>query len=372
MPVPYTFANQTGPLPLSDLDANFAYVPDLANVANTVSNPVQANITSLGTLTGVTVSGNVLATGINASTISATGNTVTQGLVAQGMYINNSGLANAIVTGNLHVQGNISYFDQGTISTGNLTITVGNNLAAQNLTGAGLVAGGPVSLVGNILYNYATNSWQTNLNWLPVSNTAAVNLGGVSNYWNTIYATQLVMSGNIVSGNITSNSYLASSVSASGNITGGNVFTSGIISTAANIVASANITATNLFANSLSVTGTITLSGLTASGNLYANGVTTGNVTAANVTTGNILNSGNIFTNGVSATGNVAGNYLLGNGYYINGISTTATAISNPGGWSVTPIGTKLYFNYNGSNVGSLDSSGNFIVLGDVTAFGTP
>jgi hypothetical protein len=31
-----------------------------------------------------------------------------------------------------------------------------------------------------------------------------------------------------------------------------------------------------------------------------------------------------------------------------------------------------LYFNYNGTNVGSLDSSGNFIVTGNVTAYGTP
>jgi hypothetical protein len=30
-----------------------------------------------------------------------------------------------------------------------------------------------------------------------------------------------------------------------------------------------------------------------------------------------------------------------------------------------------LYFNYNGTNVGSLDSSGNFIVTGNVTAYGT-
>jgi hypothetical protein len=31
-----------------------------------------------------------------------------------------------------------------------------------------------------------------------------------------------------------------------------------------------------------------------------------------------------------------------------------------------------LYFNYNGTNVGSLDSSGNFIVTGNVTAYGAP
>jgi hypothetical protein len=47
-------------------------------------------------------------------------------------------------------------------------------------------------------------------------------------------------------------------------------------------------------------------------------------------------------------------------------------SIANSGGWSITPSGTKLYFNYNGTNVGSLDSSGNFIALGNVTAYGTP
>jgi hypothetical protein len=51
--------------------------------------------------------------------------------------------------------------------------------------------------------------------------------------------------------------------------------------------------------------------------------------------------------------------------------STIATAIANAGGWNITPTGTTLYFNYNGTNVGSLDSSGNFIVIGDITAYGT-
>jgi|TARA_R110000868_G_scaffold396427_1_gene668609 hypothetical protein len=50
----------------------------------------------------------------------------------------------------------------------------------------------------------------------------------------------------------------------------------------------------------------------------------------------------------------------------------TATAIANSGGWSVTPSGTKLYFAYNGVNKASLDSSGNLIVVANVTAYGTP
>jgi hypothetical protein len=52
--------------------------------------------------------------------------------------------------------------------------------------------------------------------------------------------------------------------------------------------------------------------------------------------------------------------------------ATSSTRITNAGGWNVTPSGTKLFFNYNGTNVGSLDSSGNFIVSGNVTGYGTP
>lgn len=65
-------------------------------------------------------------------------------------------------------------------------------------------------------------------------------------------------------------------------------------------------------------------------------------------------------------TGNVTGN-VTGNAT----TSTASTAITNSGGWSVTPSGTTLYFNYNGTNVGKLDSSGNLTVAGNVTGYGT-
>jgi hypothetical protein len=86
-----------------------------------------------------------------------------------------------------------------------------------------------------------------------------------------------------------------------------------------------------------------------------------GNVTGANLTT----------AGQVTATGNISGSYFLGNGRQLTGIGN-AQQIVNPGGWSVIPSGTKLYFNYNGTNVGSLDSSGNFVVIGNMTAYGTP
>jgi hypothetical protein len=48
-----------------------------------------------------------------------------------------------------------------------------------------------------------------------------------------------------------------------------------------------------------------------------------------------------------------------------------AKAITNSGGWSVTPSGTTLYFNYNGTNVGSLTSAGDLTCIGNITAYGT-
>jgi len=49
----------------------------------------------------------------------------------------------------------------------------------------------------------------------------------------------------------------------------------------------------------------------------------------------------------------------------------TAGAIANTGGWNITPSGTTLYFNYNGTNVGSLTSTGVFTVIGDIVSNGT-
>jgi len=51
---------------------------------------------------------------------------------------------------------------------------------------------------------------------------------------------------------------------------------------------------------------------------------------------------------------------------------TAANSIANTGGWNVTPSGSKLFFNYNSTNVASLDSSGNLIIIGALSTGGTP
>jgi len=57
--------------------------------------------------------------------------------------------------------------------------------------------------------------------------------------------------------------------------------------------------------------------------------------------------------------------------FNIGGNAATSNNITNSGGWSVTPSGATLFFNYNGTNVAKLDSSGNLTTLANITAFGS-
>ena len=85
------------------------------------------------------------------------------------------------------------------------------------------------------------------------------------------------------------------------------------------------------------------------------------------------LQVGNLRTIG---TVNASGNVLASTGAF--GTVTTSGNITVSGnvklssaGWSVRETGTKLYFAYNGVNKMSLDTGGNLVVTGDLTAFGT-
>jgi len=77
--------------------------------------------------------------------------------------------------------------------------------------------------------------------------------------------------------------------------------------------------------------------------------------------TPNTLTGGDVTLAGTLATANGG----TGNA---NG---TAAGVSS-GSWTISVSGSKILFAFGGVNKGSLDSSGNFIVTGNVTAFGTP
>ena len=179
-------ANVTGTV------ANATY----ADLASTVTSNAQANITSVGVLTSLSVSGNT-----------TTGNLLTGGLISATSTITSA--AN-ITGGNLLTAGLISA--TGNITSGNLQ-TAGLITATGNIISGNLLTGGLVSATSTI--------------------TSAANITG----------------GNILTGGL---------ISATGNITGGNVNTNNIVGNAITITSTGtlNLAPTgNITANSKNITG---------------------------------------------------------------------------------------------------------------------
>jgi hypothetical protein len=56
----------------------------------------------------------------------------------------------------------------------------------------------------------------------------------------------------------------------------------------------------------------------------------------------------------------------------VNATNASTAASINTGNFTVFQSGSRLYFQYNGVSIASLDSSGNFISLNNVTAYGAP
>lgn len=82
--VPYIFANKTGNILLAELDANFANVKSYATTAGSVINANQSNITSVGNLVALTVTGNIFGNTVNANAVSVVGNITTGNLISNG------------------------------------------------------------------------------------------------------------------------------------------------------------------------------------------------------------------------------------------------------------------------------------------------
>jgi len=99
-------------------------------------------------------------------------------------------------------------------------------------------------------------------------------------------------------------------------------------------------------------------------GTLSASGGSGGTVTA--VTASSPLASSGGTTPNVSLTGIVP----TANGGTGNANGTVASVVTSS--FSVLESGGKLVFKYGSTVLGSLDSSGNFTVIGNVTAYGTP
>ena len=179
--VPYTFAGNTGNIPLIQLDINFANVKAFADTAGYVTANAQTNITSLGILTALTVSG---PTAIN----SATANTITTKTITTNTLIANSATVNhnttvggdIVIFGNATINGTTTTVSTQTLTVADKTITVANNVSTSALiNGAGIVAGSPT--VAYIKYSDITKGWTTANNFNITGNTTSGNLTIIRN-----------------------------------------------------------------------------------------------------------------------------------------------------------------------------------------------
>jgi len=197
-----------------------------------------------------TVLGNVSATNFTGGNLSNGATKISvanNGNVSIGVGLFNTTVLNVNTSTGISVLGNI--VASGYISaTGNIlsnanVITLaasGANGAAIN--GAGLVAGANIA---SIIYDNSVFGWTVNEGWHPSSNVA-YNLGRSNRYWNNLYAVNVNGINQAMSGYI----------SAVGNVYGGNIIGNGIISTTGNIYA----TDINLTGNVYGSNGNLILS----------------------------------------------------------------------------------------------------------------
>jgi len=268
-------------------NATYALNSNAATFAGTVTTAAQPNITSVGILTAINTSGNVSATGnITGNYFLGNGSQLTGLPVQPGTYGNANVAANlaafannpistsgnitsgnlnvgidAVITGNLTVNGTTTTVNSNTVTINDKFINVANNAAtAAQANGGGLGVGPVGGEYATLNYDSTANIWTTNI--------------GLS-----------------VTGNVT-----------------GSVFTgngSGLTAlTGANVSGTVANATYALNANASTFAGTVTT-------NAQPNITSVGILTAVNT-------SGNI-----SATGNITGSYFLGNGSQLTGVTAT-------------------------------------------------
>jgi hypothetical protein len=308
MTVPFNFATQSGNIPLSELDANFANVSASTLTATYVTGNNQSNITDVGTLNSLSAYGNVTA-----------GNVSTNGIVRANAVIgvNYTG-TNVSVTGN--ITGN-NIIINGTLAVANLAFV--NVSATGNVTGGNLVTAGLITAVGNINGgNVNTGNLTVNYIYSDDSTYVTVNDGLevvgdlISDSLDVVgnaVINNLTVTGNFIGTDITVNSIKNGSsnvdiTNTNGNVTIGVNGTSNVLvvtSTGADVAG--NISGYNLVINTIASddsTAVSVLDDLSVHGDIN----TIGDISATgNVTGGNISATGNVTGGNISATGNVIG-----------------------------------------------------------------
>lgn len=276
------------------------------SILGTLSTASQPNITTVGTLTSVSVSGNV-TTGnvVTGGQISATGNIRTAGflVVAQDVNVGGDVTATSFTGVRSSVSGNVT---GGNIVTGGRVIAIGN-VSANYFIGNG-------SQLTSLTPGITIQNGNSNVLVGSVAGNVSININGISPLASFTPLGMSLNGDQLTTGTLTAGNVLSQgSISVTGEIIGGNLRTIGFV------LASGNITGSNILFNSGTVSGT---------GNIFAGNVAiTGNITSGNLTTAGTLtvNSSGLTTAIVNGAGNAVGN-IGSNDSYFNTVFALATS----------------------------------------------
>ena len=302
-------ANITGTV----ANATYALTSGSSNTAGTVTTNAQPNITSVGTLTGLTVAGNILP---NANVTYNLGSSTQRWK-------------------DLYLSGNTIDLNGSTISSDANGITLTNPLGGT-FTVVGTGSSNTATVVnGNSSIVIQANS-EIDFNVTGTSNIVVISSNGIATSANAN------ITGNLTAGNISTGGTLV----ATGNITGGNLKTSnGVYSATANITGNlttgnanlGNTATANYFAGNGSALSSITGANVTGTVANATYAVSSGSATTAGtVTTAsqpNITSVGTLTSLSVSGTGSFGANVNM-NSQWINNVGYPSLT---------TDVATKAY-----------------------------
>jgi hypothetical protein len=311
-----------------------------AGTANTVTDAAQPNITSLGTLTGLSINGNISVTGTaNITDLAVSGN--------------------AVVGGNLQVNGNLIYINVEEFSVEDPIVNLNtgpNGVPPVANTGKD---------IGTALNYYDTQAriafmgWDTSNAEFAFSSQSSIT-GEIVTFTTLGNVRAQTFKGNIeattISGNLTTASQAnittvgtLGSLSVTGNVTPGNV--SGANTLAGNYLVS-NSGCVTIGSATIAVTGNN--AGIFASLVDDINLGLVSNITMGG-TTANVTVQGNLIANNnISVTGNVSANLVTG----------TLTTNAQP---NVTSVGTLTSLNVTG-NVTSNIANANTVITNSIAS----
>lgn len=354
------------------------------NVAGTLQTAAQPNITSVGTLASLDVTGNVTAGNVSATQFN--GNIVgTTGTLSGNLSTNNvSGYTGHFtnVTGTLQTAAQPNVTSVGTLTgltvTGNITATEINGKLHGNVTGQTGMFSSNVTTQGYMAFGLNSELLQSGVaafvndsyGFTTQYNTAVVvnNMQGATNQTLFLGDTGIGNARTLLGVSVNSTPVLTLTGTGDMTITGnlyapviGNVtgtVTGNIVGTTASFT---TVGGTLTTAAQPNITSVGTLSGLTSTGNI----VTSANVTASSI---NATQYGNVFTNNISGT---AGNLTITIPSNQVAIISSDQAVKLPSGSSATrPTGVAGYIRYNSdtTNVEYYDGSSWVTVTNKVSS----